>query len=78
MFTLVRGFTHSCLWGDNCCIIVVLKCVLHLGKLEAGESRNILCSRVHVGRFLSIYLDHDGILSLAEVEVFECKLRLDL
>ena len=47
-----------------------------LGKLEDGETRNIQCSEVHSGRFLSIYLDHNGILSLCEVQVFGCKWSL--
>ena len=37
------------------------------------ETRNLPCAEVHSGRFLSIYLDHNGILSLCEVQVFGCK-----
>ena len=44
-----------------------------LGQLGNSETRNIQCSEVHSGRFLSIYLDHDGILTLCEVQVFGCK-----
>ena len=47
-----------------------------LGKLEDGETCNIQCSEVHSRRFLSIYLDHNGILSLCEVQVFGCKWSL--
>ena len=43
-----------------------------LGQLGNSETRNIQCSEVHSGRFLSIYLDHDGILTLCEVQVFGC------
>ena len=50
-----------------------LKRLSCLGQLAPGERRNILCSKVHSGRFVSIYLDHNGILSLCEVEVFKCK-----
>ena len=50
-------------------------CVSHLGQLGAGETRNIQCSEIHSGRFLSIYINDYGRLSLCEVQVFGCKSR---
>ena len=43
---------------------------MHWGN---AETRNIPCSAVHSGRFLSIYLNHNGSLALCEVQVFGCK-----
>ena len=50
-------------------------CVSHLGQLGSGETRNIQCSETHSGRFLAIYINDYGRLSLCEVQVFGCKLR---
>ena len=44
-----------------------------IGQLGDGETRNIECSEIHSGRFLAVYLDHNGILTLCEVQVFGCK-----
>ena len=49
------------------------KCAHVPGKLSAGETRTIGCSEVHHGRYLSIFFDHPGILTLCEVEVFGSK-----
>ena len=57
-------------------MIYFIICVISyslLGQLGDGETRNIKCSEIHSGRFVSIYLDHDGILTLCEVQVFRCK-----
>ncbi len=41
--------------------------------LGPSKTRTIQCSEIHGGRFVSIFLDHDGILTLCEVKVFGCE-----
>ena len=53
------------------------KCAHVPGKLNAGETRTIGCSEVHRGRYLSIFFDHPGILTLCEVEIFASKILSD-
>ena len=40
------------------------------GTLSAGEFRNIECDNVHTGRFVAIYFNHSGALTVCEFEVF--------
>ena len=40
------------------------------GALSAGELRYIECRNVHVGRFVAVYFDHPGVLSVCELEVY--------
>ena len=40
------------------------------GALSAGEFRDIQCHNVHVGRFVAIYFDHPGTLTICEFQVF--------
>ena len=43
------------------------------GALSADEFRNIECHNVHTGRFVAIYFDHPGRLTVCEFEVFAGK-----
>ena len=43
------------------------------GQFGNDVTRNIECSEVYSGRFLAIYLNNTGILTLCEVQVFGCK-----
>ena len=38
--------------------------------LGAGEFRTIRCANSHVGRFVAIYFDHPGILTVCELEIY--------
>ena len=48
------------------------------GKLADGATRNVPCTEIHSGRFLSIYLDHPGILALCEVQVLSGKFMMNI
>ena len=48
------------------------------GALEDGEFRDIKCNSVHVGRFVAIYFDHIGTLTVCEFQVFGSKLLSEL
>ena len=43
------------------------------GTLSADEFRYIDCYPVHMGRFVAIYFDHPGNLTVCEFEVFKGK-----
>ncbi len=45
-------------------------CTYVEGSLGDGETRVLHCSQVTTGRFVSIYLNHVGYLTLCEVEVY--------
>ena len=40
------------------------------GAMLAGEFCEIRCNNVHAGRFVAIYFDHPGILTVCEFQVF--------
>ena len=40
------------------------------GAMLAGEFREIKCKSVHAGRFVAIYFDHPGTLTVCELQVF--------
>ena len=40
------------------------------GALSAGEFRYIECRNYRVGRFVAIYFDHPGVLTVCEFEVY--------
>ena len=40
------------------------------GALLAGEFRDIKCQNFHAGRFVAIFFDHPGTLTVCEFEVF--------
>ena len=41
-----------------------------IGALGPGEFRTIQCNGFHTGRFVAIYFDHDGTLTVCESEVY--------
>ena len=43
------------------------------GALSAGEFQGIECSNFYVGKFVSIYFDHPGVLNVCEFEVYGSK-----
>ena len=46
------------------------------GAFLAGEFRDIKCQNIHAGRFVAIYFDHPGTLTVCEFEVFGGKVLL--
>ena len=40
------------------------------GALLAAELRGIRCQNIHTGRFVAIFFDHPGTLTVCEFEVF--------
>ena len=40
------------------------------GAMLAGQFREIRCNNVHAGRFVAIYFDHPGTLTVCELQVF--------
>ena len=40
------------------------------GQFGSGETRNIPCSQALFGRFVSVYMEDSGFLTLCEVQVF--------
>ena len=44
--------------------------LMFAGQLGLEETRNIRCSQVHSGRYVSVYMEHSGFLTLCEVQVF--------
>ena len=44
--------------------------IIIIGALSAGKFRGIECSNFYVGRFVSIYFDHPGVLTVCEFEVY--------
>ena len=44
-----------------------------IGKLNAGEFRDVQCASPQKGRFVSIYFGHSGTLTVCELEVYGCK-----
>lgn len=41
-----------------------------LGALSAGEFRDIQCNIAQAGRFVAIYIDGPGILTVCELKVY--------
>ena len=39
------------------------------GRLEAGETRTIVCNETVTGRFVSLHLNNEGILTICELQV---------
>ena len=39
------------------------------GRLEAGETRTIVCNETITGRFVSLHLNNEGILTICELQV---------
>ena len=44
-----------------------------IDTLSAGEFRDIECRNFHVGKFVAIYFDHPGILTVCEFQVYGSK-----
>ena len=49
-----------------------------IDALSAGEFQDIQCTGDQVGRFVAIYLDHPGYLTVCEFEVYGSKHFLTL
>ena len=40
------------------------------GAVSAGWFLEIMCNNFHAGRFVAVYFDHPGILTVCEFQVF--------
>ena len=44
--------------------------LFNVGAVGSGEFRTIPCNHFHMGRFVTIYFDHPGTLTVCEFEVY--------
>ena len=52
--------------------------LLITGEVGQGEFRTVVCDNNHIGRFVVIYFDHPGTLTVCEFEVYSGMFSWDL